>query len=115
MLIAGVALLAAGRAGGIQVLEQIAFLVSLLGVVLLLFGVAVRAVAWASLAYLLLMVPLWDGFTEPLHWPFQQRSAAIGPGCAAGHRHSGVSRGHCHRTAEPDRSKSRARAAASTI
>ena len=25
------------------------------------------ATAWAAIAYLLLMVPLWDGFTEPLH------------------------------------------------
>ncbi len=78
VLIAGVGLLAAGRAGGIQVFEQVAFLVSLCGLVLLVFGVSYVRVAWASLAYLLLMVPLWDAFTEPLHWPFQQRSAAIG-------------------------------------
>ena len=69
----------AGRAGGIQVLEQLAFLVSLTA----RRAHAVRrrrtsASRWAALAYLLLMVPLWDGFTEPLHEPFQQRSAAIG-------------------------------------
>jgi EpsI family protein len=78
VLLAGVLMTIAGRIGGIQVLEQLAFLVSLAAAVLILFGVAYLRVGWASLAYLLLMVPLWDGFTEALHEPFQQRSAAIG-------------------------------------
>ena len=64
--------------GGIQVLAQLAFLVALVAAVCLIFGVAYVRVAWAALAYLLLMVPIWDGFTEPLHQPFQLRSAAIG-------------------------------------
>lgn len=74
----GIALLVSGRAGGIQVLEQVAFLVSLTGAVVLVFGRAFLRWTWAPLAYLLLMVPLWDAFTEPLHVPFQNRSAAIG-------------------------------------
>jgi EpsI family protein len=78
VLLSGVLMTIAGRVGSIQVLEQLAFLVSLAAVVLLLFGVAYFRVVWAALAYLLLMVPLWDGFTEGLHEPFQQRSAAIG-------------------------------------
>jgi EpsI family protein len=78
VLLTGLLMTVAGRVGGIQVLEQVAFLVSLTASVLLLFGATYLRVAWASLAYLLLMVPLWDGFTEGLHEPFQQRSAAIG-------------------------------------
>ena len=78
VLMAAVLLTLMGRVGGIQVLEQVAFLVALTAAVLLLFGVAYVRVAWAPLAYLILMVPLWDGFTEGLHEPFQQRSAAIG-------------------------------------
>jgi EpsI family protein len=78
VLLGGMGLLAIGKAGGLQVLEQLAFLVSLVGIVLLLFGLAYVRASWAALAYLLLMVPLWDGFTESLHWPFQQRSAGIG-------------------------------------
>ena len=77
-LLAAVLMSVAGRIGGIQVLGQLAFLVSLTAAVLILFGVAYVRVAWAALAYLVLMVPLWDGFTEGLHEPFQQRSAAIG-------------------------------------
>jgi EpsI family protein len=78
VLLAGVGMTLAGRSGGIRLLEQVAFLVCLTGAVLILFGVAYLRAAWASLAYLLLMVPLWDGFTESLHEPFQIRSAGIG-------------------------------------
>jgi EpsI family protein len=78
VLLLGVAITAAGRGGGIQLLEQLAFLISLAGVVLLLFGTAVLRIGGPALAYLLLMIPLWDGLTDPLHAPFQERSAAIG-------------------------------------
>jgi EpsI family protein len=33
---------------------------------------------WFALAYLVLMVPFWEGLTEPLHLPFQQLSANLG-------------------------------------
>lgn len=69
---------ATARIGGIQLLDQLAFLVAIAGCALLLFGAAYVKVGWAALAYLLLMVPVWDGFTEPLHGPFQLRSAEIG-------------------------------------
>jgi EpsI family protein len=78
VLLGAMGMTVAARAGGIQIIEQLAFLVALTAAVLLLFGTAYVRVAWASLAYLLLMIPIWDGFTEPLHEPFQQRSAAIG-------------------------------------
>jgi EpsI family protein len=68
----------AGRLAGLQVLEQLSFLVGLTAAALLLFGAAYVRTMWAALAYLLLMVPLWDGFTERLHVPFQLRSAEIG-------------------------------------
>jgi EpsI family protein len=78
VLALSVAMTTAARAGGIQVLDQLAFLVSLTAAVLLLFGFAHLRAAWASLAYLLLMIPLWDGLTERLHVPFQLKSAEIG-------------------------------------
>ena len=68
----------AARACGVQVLDRLAFLVSLTAAVILLFGYAYLRVAWAALAYLLLMIPIWDGLTESLHGPFQLRSAEIG-------------------------------------
>ena len=77
-LILSASMAVAARAGGFQLLDQLAVLVSLTAGVLLLFGRAYVRVAWAALAYLLLMIPLWDGFTESLHEPFQLRSATIG-------------------------------------
>jgi exosortase len=73
-------LLIVGRAADLQVVQQLAFLVSLVGVVLLVFGGDVVRAAWMPIAYLLLMIPVWDGLTEPLHEPFQLGSAAIGTG-----------------------------------
>jgi EpsI family protein len=78
LLGAGLLLTIAARAGGVLVVEQLAFLVSLAGAVFLLLGASYARTGWAALAYLLLMVPLWDGLTESLHEPFQYRSAAIG-------------------------------------
>lgn len=67
-----------GALAGIQIVQQVALVPGVVGIVLCLFGLAHAKVAWAGLAYLLLMIPIWDGFTEPLHVPFQNVSAAIG-------------------------------------
>ena len=45
---------------------------------LFIFGTRYARAALPSLCYLLLMVPFWDAFTEPLHWPLQQQSAEMG-------------------------------------
>ena len=78
VLLGSILVAIAGRAAGVQVLAQLAFVVSLTGSIMLLFGTGWLRVAWAPLAYLLLMVPVWDGFTEPLHAPFQLKSAEMG-------------------------------------
>jgi EpsI family protein len=71
-------LLVAGRLGGILLLEQIALVVAIVGLVLLFAGLAALRASWAAIAYLMLGVPIWDGFTEPLHLRFQLMSAGIG-------------------------------------
>jgi EpsI family protein len=71
-------MLLGGRVAGVQVLEQGALLVSIIGVVLALLGLDYLRASWAAIAYLLLMIPVWDGLTERLHPFFQERSAAIG-------------------------------------
>jgi EpsI family protein len=78
VMMASGAMLMIGRAGGMQVLEQLSLLVALTAAVLFVFGVAYLRASWASLAYLLLMIPIWDLLTERLHVPFQNQSAAIG-------------------------------------
>jgi EpsI family protein len=77
VLLFGAALLLAGRFGDVQTLQQLAFPVSLVGALLLILGRDYVRTAWAALAYLLLMVPIWEPLTEPLHWPFQNHSATL--------------------------------------
>jgi exosortase len=71
-------LLVAGKVAGNVLLQQIAIVVGVAGLVLAAFGARVLRATWVPIAYLLLAVPLWDGFTEPLHTPFQNLSASIG-------------------------------------
>ena len=78
VIAAGLLLLFVGGLAGILVVQHVSFLVALVGVVLVLFGAAYVRIAWASLAYLLLMFPIWDPLTEPLHWRFQNQSAGLG-------------------------------------
>ena len=80
VLVAGIGLLLFGRAAGVVLVQQVAFIVCLLGVLLALFGPVYVRTGWAGLAYLLLMIPLWDGLTEPLHMAFQDRSATLAIG-----------------------------------
>ncbi len=78
VLALSLALLVVGQVGAIQVVQQVAFVIAIVAIVLFLFGVDYLAVSAPAIAYLLFMVPLWDAFTEPLHWPFQNTSAQIG-------------------------------------
>lgn len=75
---AGLTLFVIGEVGAIQLLQQFAFLLAIVGIVLFLFGIEYFKVALPALMYLLFMIPFWDAFTEPLHWPFQQNSARLG-------------------------------------
>lgn len=68
----------AGHVGGILLLQQLAIPVAIAGLVLVGAGRAALAASGAAIAYLLLGVPLWDGFTEPLHLKFQLLSAGLG-------------------------------------
>jgi EpsI family protein len=78
LLAAWAAMVLGGGLTGIQIVQQLALVPGVVGIVLCLFGLGHAKVAWVGLAYLLLMIPIWDAFTEPLHVPFQNVSAAIG-------------------------------------
>jgi EpsI family protein len=78
VLLVWLAMVFGGRLSGVQVIEQLAFLVGLTAAVLLVWGVRHLRAGWAALAYLSLMIPVWDLLTDQLHQPFQLRSAAIG-------------------------------------
>ncbi len=77
-LLAWAALLLGGRLSGSILLEQLALPVAVVAIVLGVFGWAWLRATWVAVAYLLLMVPVWDGLTEPLHLRFQLLSATLG-------------------------------------
>jgi EpsI family protein len=78
VLFASLAALAIGKVNAIQVLEQLAFISALAGIILFLFGRRYLLLSTPAIGYLLFMVPIWDVFTEPLHPPFQENSARLG-------------------------------------
>ena len=78
VLAAALLMLVLGELAAIQIIQQVSFLVALVGFVLVLFGATHLTIAAPALGYLLFMVPFWDVFTEQLHWPFQNNSARLG-------------------------------------
>jgi len=78
VVLGSLAAFAIGRLNAIQVIEQLSFVSAIAGIVLFVFGRAYLILAAPAIAYLLFMVPFWDAFTEPLHWPFQVNSARLG-------------------------------------
>lgn len=67
-----------GRIAGIVLLEEISIVMAVTGIVVLFFGKLLLRAVWFPVFYLLLMVPMWDLFTERAQLPFQLLSATIG-------------------------------------
>jgi EpsI family protein len=78
VIAAGLVTLALAQVAAVQVVQQGSLLVVIVGLVLLLFGTGYLKVSAPALGYLIFMIPIWDVFTEPLHWPFQNNSAELG-------------------------------------
>lgn len=78
LVLGSLAVLSIGRVSAFQVLEQLSFVSTIAGIVLFVFGRSYLVLAAPAIGYLLFMVPVWDAFTEPLHWPFQINSAKLG-------------------------------------
>jgi len=67
-----------GRAGSFGVLQMLSLVPAVAGIVALCAGRRALVAAWMPLSYLLLAVPIWDVFTDPVHEPFQLLSARLG-------------------------------------
>ena len=74
---AGAALLAVGQVGAVIALQGISLVVTLAGLVLLLFGRRIFAISWFPIAYLLVMVPIWHDPISRFQLPSQLLSARI--------------------------------------
>lgn len=78
ILLGGVVMLVIGHASGVAAAEQLSLMPVLVGGVLIVGGREALGVLWMPIAYLLLMIPIWEFMTDRLHEPFQNFSAGIG-------------------------------------
>ncbi len=77
LTLGGVAILMVGRVASMISVEQASLVVTLAGFVLLIFGRRAFKEYWFPLAYLLLMVPMWNAPIERLQEPSRFVSARI--------------------------------------
>lgn len=77
----GVTVLFVGHAADIVTLQEISLMITLPSVVALLWGRTVLKFVLIPIAYLWLMIPIWEELvTDSLHGPFQVLSATLGGG-----------------------------------
>jgi len=74
---AAAALLLPGRLIGIVALQELSMVVMLAGLVLLVLGYGFLKPLLFPLTYLLLMLPVWEIVTDPMHHPSQLLSAGL--------------------------------------
>jgi exosortase len=77
LVLTACAVLLLGRLISIVALQEISLILMLAGLVLLLLGRRFLRELWFPLAYLLLMLPMWEVFTDPMHHPSQLFSAGV--------------------------------------
>jgi EpsI family protein len=75
--LAGVGMLVLGQIGALITVQQVSMIVTLTGVLLLLFGRDVVRSHWFPIAYLLLMIPIWSLPISHLQDPSRILSAKI--------------------------------------
>jgi len=75
--LAGVTMLVIGQIGALVAVQQVSMIVTLTGLILLVFGRDVIRSHWFSIAYLLLMIPIWNVPISHLQDPSRLLSAKI--------------------------------------
>lgn len=75
-LLTGGLMLVLGEVSGTPILQELAMVVIIPSLVMMLLGTRYLVALSLPLSYLVLMVPLLDGFIDRLQWPFQIFAAA---------------------------------------
>jgi EpsI family protein len=78
VLVGGLMLLTIGRAGSLGAVQELSLIPVMFGVALLVGGLPLARALALPILYLLLMIPVWEVFTNRLHEPFQLFSASFG-------------------------------------
>ncbi|HMS82110.1 MAG TPA: exosortase/archaeosortase family protein [Nitrospira sp.] len=77
VLSSGVATLLVGWAGHLLLVQELSLLMTLSGLVLLLWGVKVFRLLEVPIGYLLFMIPVWGIVTDPIQMPSRLFSAKV--------------------------------------
>jgi EpsI family protein len=77
VLLSALFLLIIGHTGGIILIQEYSLIISIVGVVLIIFGIKYLRALWFPIMYLLFMIPFARIFTDGFHYPFQLLSANI--------------------------------------
>ncbi|MEK6790382.1 MAG: exosortase W [Deltaproteobacteria bacterium] len=78
IFLSGIAMLIAGNAAGVMVVQELSIVVTLAGAIVVVFGLNFLRILWLPVAYLLFMLRFWELITVHLHYPFQNFSASLG-------------------------------------
>ena len=78
VFVGGVLMYLAGHAGAILLLQELSFVITVIGLVLLLLGVKFLKALLLPVVYLSFMLTIWSDLLEGMHLPFQKLSALIG-------------------------------------
>lgn len=78
VIVGGLLLLTIGRAGNFAAIQELSIIPVMFGVALLVGGLPLARALALPILYLLLMIPVWEVFTDRLHGPFQLFSASFG-------------------------------------
>jgi len=78
VLLGGLILLTLGRASSLGALQELSLIPVIFGFALLIGGLSLARALALPILYLLLMIPVWEVFTNRLHGPFQFFSASFG-------------------------------------
>lgn len=77
LTLASAAMLLAGHAGAVVMLQGLSLIATLAGLILLLYGRPTLRAVWFPICYLLLMLPVWDYPINRLQAPSQDLSARL--------------------------------------
>ena len=78
ILFVGASMLLGGQLGAVVVVQELSLIITIFGLVVLILGTRILKAVWLPIAYLSLMIPMWDWIIDRLYPWFQNFSADIG-------------------------------------
>lgn len=77
ILFAGLLMNLTGHAGGVQLVQELSLIITIIGIIILILGIGFFKALLFPIFFLLFMLTFWGNITERLQMPFQIFTAAI--------------------------------------